>query len=101
MRKILMAVALAIPMALMAASAFAAPAEQPQVPTPAQANQTRLVSQNLADEIFLPAPDVAPPAVPAAFWGVCNLTCLRCFSASGCPVDPDTGRHQSCVFACP
>ena len=101
MCKTLMAAALAIPMALMAASTFAAtPARQPQLFTPALAAQNRQVPQYLADEIFLPAPGVAPASSfgPNIYYGVCSMTCEECYGS--CPPDPDTGFRQSCVTAC-
>ena len=67
MRKTLMAAALAIPMALMAVSTFAAPpAKQAKLFTPTHV-ATHLMAQYLADEIFLPATGVAPASSFAPF----------------------------------
>jgi hypothetical protein len=96
MRKTLMTAALAISMALMAVSTFAAiPAEQQRLFTPAYV-ATPLVPQYLADEIFLPAPGVAPAPVFAIFRGVCSISCEECYGS--CPTF--AGRRQSCTFAC-
>jgi hypothetical protein len=101
MRRTLIAAALAISMAVMAVPPFAStPAKQPQVLTPSPVAQTRLVSQSLADEIFLPAPDVAPAPVFAVIRGVCSVTCAECYGPYDCPPDPDTGLRQSCTHAC-
>jgi hypothetical protein len=104
MRKTLMAATLVIAMSLTAGATFAAtPTEQPQVTTPnaSSVTQPRLVSQYLADEIFLPASGVAQASVFAAFGpypGVCSVTCEECYGS--CPPDPDTGLRQSCTYAC-
>jgi len=96
MRKTLMAAALAIPMAFMAVSTFAAiPAEQPQSFTPAHV-ATDQVSQYLADEIFLPAPGAASAPVFAITRGVCNITCEECYGS--CP--PVGNLRQTCTWAC-
>jgi hypothetical protein len=101
MRKTLRAVALAIPTALMAVSTIAAiPAGRLQVPAHPWAAQACSLSQELADEIFLPAPEVAPPPFIAAFYGVCSVTCAECYGPRDCPPDPDTGAHQYCTYAC-
>ena len=98
MRKTLMAAALAIPMALLAVSTFAAtPARQPRLFTPNVA--TRQASQYLADEIFLPASGVTPaPVFATVYYGVCSITCEECYG--WCPPEPDTGFRQVCTFAC-
>jgi hypothetical protein len=102
MRKTLLAAALAIPMALLAVSTFAAtPAETPHFFTPAYGNQTRLVAQDLAAEIFLPVPGVAPAPGFAAFVtypGVCSVTCEECYGPGDCPSYP--GMRQYCAGAC-
>ena len=103
MRKTLMAAALAIPMALLTVSTLAAtPAEQPQAPTPIHAAQTRLVSQYLTDEIFLPTPELAPAPAFSAFgvitYGVCSVTCEECYGPYDCP--SFAGIRQYCTYAC-
>jgi hypothetical protein len=101
MSKTLLAAALAIPMALLAVSTFAAtPAETPHFFTPAHGTQTRLVAQDLAAEIFLPAPGAAPAPGFAAFanYGVCSSTCDECYSSGDCPLF--NGFRQRCVSAC-
>ncbi|HEV7786709.1 MAG TPA: hypothetical protein VGQ28_15290 [Thermoanaerobaculia bacterium] len=101
MRKTLMATTLALAMALTAVSGFAAtPAAQPQIATPnlSPVVQPRLVSEYLADTIFLAAPGVAPAPVSAVFRGVCNISCQECYGS--CPRDPDSGLRQTCTFAC-
>ena len=93
MHKTLLAAALAIPMALLAVSTFAAtPAKQPQSFTPAHV-ATDLVPQYLADEIFLPA---SPTPVFAITQGVCNITCEECYGS--CP--PVGNLRQTCTWAC-
>ncbi|HEX3557185.1 MAG TPA: hypothetical protein VIA62_28500 [Thermoanaerobaculia bacterium] len=97
MRKTLMTAALAIPMALLAVSAFAAtPTEQPQSFTPAYV-ATGQVSQYLADEIFLPA---SPAPVFAVIYGVCSSTCDECYSSNDCPRLEGSGLRQTCTYAC-
>jgi len=102
MHKTLLAAALAIPMALLAVSTLAAtPAEKPHFFTPAQGTQTRLSAQELAAEIFLPAPGAAPaPAFAAVvtYPGVCSVTCEECYGPNDCPSYP--GMRQYCAGAC-
>lgn len=89
-------IVLVVALALLAASAFAAtPVAQPQIPG---ATAPR-VSTTAVNEIFSPLPSAQPAAAVFLIRGVCNLTCQPCFGT--CPVDPDTGRHQICVGACP
>jgi hypothetical protein len=89
-------------MPLFAFPALAAPADAPAVapaeapaPAPAPAPALRAVSTNLQDDIFLNG------AIPmaGAYWGFCNLSCTRCYSANGCP--NDGGLHQTCERICP
>jgi len=102
MRKTLLAAALAIPMALLAVSTFAATLPgTPRLFTPAHGTQARLVAQDLAAEIFLPAPGAAPtPALAAltVYPGVCSVTCQECYGPGDCP--PDGGIRQYCASAC-
>ncbi|MEA2604882.1 MAG: hypothetical protein QOF89_5874 [Acidobacteriota bacterium] len=96
MRKTLMTATLAISMALMAVSTFAAiPAEPQRLFTPAYVAPP-LVPQVLADEIFLPAPGVEPAPVFTIFRGVCNISCEECYGS--CPTF--AGLRQTCTFAC-
>lgn len=97
MSKMSKVIVLAVALALLAVSAFAAtPAPQPQLP----GAMAPAASTTLVNEIFSPLPSASSqPAATLLIRGVCNLTCQPCFGS--CPVDPDTGRHQTCVSACP
>ena len=33
--------------------------------------------------------------------GACNLSCAQCVIGQRCPNDPETGKSQRCVPACP
>jgi hypothetical protein len=88
-------------MVLVAASAFAAaPVKRPQVHLHAWSAQTCLMSQDLAEEIFLPVPADAATPFEVMFYGVCSVTCEDCYGPGSCPPDPDTGLRQYCAYAC-